>query len=658
MRSPRSLSVAYLFRPAPARWIVCGLAALALAGLYAATLQTHISGSFGETSARNILYNEYIKDVAEIQVALNIWGTIHHTGYPLFAILGNLFTLPLRALGVEPAAAASLYAAAWGAVLLGGFALLVWRLTGRATLAAVSAALLGTARSIWLHHVIAEVYSMSLAITVLLLLVALWPAPWAGAWSARRRLLWLALLGGIGVAHHRAVAFVAPGLFLAIGPALWRERPPWRRTALQAVGLAALGFLPYLYLPLRARQDGSWVYGEPGTLRGLWVEFSGKEADRLVKLPADVSGLADNLASVWRILLHELSLPGLLIGLACLLLAITVAPQRRAARVVALSAAGPTLFAVFFHTAVLPQAVLMPTTLALVFAVVVAADGLIARRPRAAVLAPLALALWAAGLAGWHFGTIRDLTGERSGLEVIARLERLPRDGKPALLFPWGPRYAAASYARLVTGEYADLRVVDHKADYRALLAEGYQLYSEPETFYTHPPPWPSAYGAPSDWWPEHLDALSLTSAAPGYARLLTAPDLAAPGESPGEPLVYGITRRAAWLTCDAAHLYLHVIWSAERQPEGDPSIFVHLTGDAPAPNPPDADARHPVYGLYPFAQMAPRQLVRDDFTLPRLPDMTQVRFGLYEQTDAGFSNYGETVLPISGCQPVAWARP
>ena len=96
MRSTPLHTAAHLSRPALARWIVCALPALALAGLAAATLQTHISCSFGETSAQNILYNEYIKDVAEIQVALNVWGTIHHTGYPLFAILGNLFTLPLR----------------------------------------------------------------------------------------------------------------------------------------------------------------------------------------------------------------------------------------------------------------------------------------------------------------------------------------------------------------------------------------------------------------------------------------------------------------------------------------------------------------------------------------------------------------------------------
>jgi len=92
------------------------------------------------------------------------------------------------------------------------------------------------------------------------------------------------------------------------------------------------------------------------------------------------------------------------------------------------------------------------------------------------------------------------------------------------------------------------------------------------------------------------------------------------------------------------------VIWSADTRPTGDPSIFVHLTGNEPEPNPINADRRHPVYGLYPFTQFSPGQLVRDDFTLPRLPDKTRLRFGLYEQTPDGFVNYGEMVVPTGDC--------
>jgi hypothetical protein len=625
---------------------------LVLAVVYASTLQTHISGSFQESTPDQILKNEYIKDVAEIQVALNAWGTIHHTGYPLFAILGNLFTMLFRAVGVEPAAAASLYAMAWGVVTLGACGLLLWRLTDNLVAAVLSVVLLGVARSIWIHNVIAEVYSMSLAITALMFLVALWPACWSGAWSTRRRVWWLALLGGIGVSHHRAVVFVAPGLIFAIWPYLWAERELWRKIIPPAIGLALIGFAPYLYLPLRARQGG-WVYGEPGTLRGFWIEFSGREANRLVKLPADLAGLWDNTVSVWGILVRELTLPGLLVGLVSLALAMAISPQRRAARAVGLGAVGPTLFAMFYHTAVLPEAILMPTVLALVFGVALVIDWL-AQRRLSGLAAEIGVVVWATALIGWHYDYVRELVTEPSGLETIEHLKQLPRNGKPALMLPWGPRYAAASYSRLVTGENRDIVMVDHKGDYRHLLAEGYQLYTEPETFYTYAPPWPTGYGAPSDWWTERFGYLYLTSAAPGFVQLQNTPWLAEPDESLGTPVVYGITLRTAWLTCDSQSIYLHVIWSADNRPSGDPSIFVHLTGDEPAPNPPNADSRHPVYGLYPFARWSPGEIVRDDFTLPRLPDKTQVRFGLYEQDANGqFVNYNEVILPVAGCLPV-----
>lgn len=631
------------------------IAVIALGGIYAATLQRHISGSFAGNTPDLILKNEYIKDVSEIQVALNVWGTIHHTGYPLYAILGNLFTLPLRALGLEPAEAASLYATAWGTLMLGSFGLLLARLTGRPALAAVAIMLLGTARSIWIHNVISEVYSMSLAITALLLFVALWPAPWTGAWSARRRILWLALLGGIGVAHHRAVLFVAPGLLYAVWP-YWRaERDFWRRTFPKAIGLGLIGFLPYLYLPLRAWQHGSWVYGEPGTLHGFWTEFTGKEAtvNHLMNAPSSTADLWNNITGVWGILVHEITLPGLLIGLVALGMAMIFSPQRRAARVVALCAAGPTLFATVYHTAVMPQAVLMPTVLALVFGVALMADWLsrLDRRLAAAVLA--GIVGWSAVLVGWNYSYVRSLVTEPTGLQTIERLKLLPRQGKPALMLPWGPRYSAASYVRLVKGQYRDVIIVNHKGNYRRLLSEGYQLYTEPETFYTYTPPWPTTYGAPSDWWTVHLGQLYLTSAAPGFVQLQNSPWLADPSSTPGTPVVYDIERRSAWLTCDAQHIYLHVIWSANNIPSGDPSIFVHLTGDEPAPNPVNADTRHPVYGLYPFARWLPGEIARDDFTLPRLPDKTQVRFGLYDQAASGqFTNYGEMVLPVAGCQP------
>lgn len=611
------------------------LAAAILLLAYTATLQTQINGSS----------DEYMVDVGEVQVALNVWGTIHHTGYPLYAILGNVFTAPLRALGAEPAAAASLFSTAWGGVALGGFGLLIWRLTGRPSLAAAGVLLLGLARSIWIHHVIAEVYSMSLALTVLMLLVALWPAPWAGAWRARRRVLWLALLGGIGVAHHRAVALVAPGLFLALWPHRRALLQGWPRTLAAAAALFLLGFLPYLYLPVRAWQDAEWVYGEPGTWAGFWIEFTGREADRLVTTPAEASGYLENAAHAVRLLAQELTVPGLVAALAALVVALRWSPRRDAARVVALAALAPLLFSVAYRTAVLPGAILMPVVLALVFAVSLAGAWLVDRRPRVVWGLWAVFGLWALALALTHYDWIRARTTDPTGLATIERVGRIPRDAPAAFTLPWGPRYTAAAYSVLVTGENSDVRVVDHKGDYRALIADGYVLYTEPEAFYTFPPV----------WWRERLGGLALTSAAPGIVQLRPAPERVAPDDPPVEPVAYGIARRDAWLTCDAHAIYLHVLWEAAPRPTADLSIFVHLTGAARAPVLVTADRSAPVYGFYPFTAWSAREQVRDDFTLPRLPGGTVVRTGLYKQDVGGsFINYGELALPVADCQPVA----
>ena len=566
--------------------------------------------------------------------------------------MGNVFTQPFRTLDlIEPATAASLFATAWGIVALGAFGVLVARLTARPTLAACATLVLGLTRSIWIHSVIAEVYSMSLAITALMLLIALWPASWEGAWSVHRRILWLALLGGIGVAHHRAVAFIAPGLFLAIAPHLRDSALRWRRTLPEAIALALLGFVPYLYLPLRARQNAAWVYGEPGSWDGFWTEFTGREADRLVTLPAGIGGWIDNLGHALTLLAREMTAPGLVLGVAGLIALLITARYRNPARILALSAAGPFAFTIAYRTAVLPEAILMPVVMLLVLALALCGDILLQHRAR---LAPVLLAgcvVWASVLIAWRHETIHDLVTDPTGLDTIALLERVPTEEPAAFMLPWGPRYAAAAYAHLVTKTVPNVQTLDHKANYRAILASGIHLYTAPETFYTYPPPWDTPYGPASDWWTIRLDALHLRAVVPGIIELAHSPWLT-PTREESTPIVHGLAREEAWLDCDSGAIYLHVTWIAETSPTGDPSIFVHLTGNDPAPNPPNADSRHPVYGLYPFAQWQVGEQVTDIFTLPHLPDKTQVRFGLYEQDASGaFVNYGETILPVAGCQ-------
>ncbi|MBK8030540.1 MAG: hypothetical protein IPK17_13755 [Chloroflexi bacterium] len=124
---------------------------------------------------------------------------------------------------------------------------------------------------------IPEVYSFTLFLMALLLIIALWRG------AVRWRVLWLASIGGIGIGQHRAVAMFIPGLvYAAWSDVRLRLRRPRMLIAAALLGLA--GLLPYAYLYLRAQAGGAWVYGDPGTLAGLWDQFTGKEGVTLHRL--------------------------------------------------------------------------------------------------------------------------------------------------------------------------------------------------------------------------------------------------------------------------------------------------------------------------------------------------------------------------------------
>src|SRR3974377_1797287 len=44
--------------------------------------------------------NSNFTDVGNVQIALNLWGTLHTSGFPLFSLLGAFFVLVVRGVGV------------------------------------------------------------------------------------------------------------------------------------------------------------------------------------------------------------------------------------------------------------------------------------------------------------------------------------------------------------------------------------------------------------------------------------------------------------------------------------------------------------------------------------------------------------------------------
>lgn len=586
----------------------------------------------------------FMDDVGEIQVALNLWGTIHHTGYPLYTILGNTAVTALRAFGSDPATAPVIYSAIWGFAGLAAFYALILRLTARIGLAAAGTLILGLTRTVWIHNVIAEVYSLSLAFQLVLLAIALW-SPVTPA-NARARVHLLALIGGLGVAHHRMVAFLAPGLLLAVWPGLFPDRTArtLRRAAgtlFTAIPIALIGFIPYIYLPLRAQAGAVWVYGNPVDWPGLWHEFTGAEAAFLMQPPPDGAALLADAVDTLRILATELT-P--VVALCCALTLPFALLRSGPVRIGLVCAAGHILFLLVFHRAVMPEAVAMFPVAMLILGLTMTLSALptlnLTHRAALNGLAIGVAALGAALLIGAHRDFITQLTHNTIGVEAIATAKRVPRDdGRGVLMLPWSSRYTAVAFSKYVTGENADLRIATHKADFGALARAGDTIYTFRDIFYRFP----------LDWWDVQIGRAYLSAAAADVVSIRTAPYPEPPAMFATMKLLPpGILYQGAHVCRDTNTLHLIIFWQAQRPTDTSLSVFVHLLGaegDAPIAQ---ADSSAPVYGWYPTTRWSPGETVIDRYTLPFEPNGARLRFGFYTQPEPGtFVNYEAATLPV-----------
>jgi len=645
---------------------------LVLIPLYLTTLQTIPNGA----------EHYYMIDVGETQIVLNTWGTLHATGYPLYVILGNLLVAGLRVVGVSAAAAPGVVSLLWTVLALVGMFLVLGSqfsvlskelpaisdqrsaaepeaknqeskiknqlLSTKNPLLLVAAGtviLFGLTRTVWIHAAIAEIYSFGLLILVILLALALWPTP------IRGRLYWLALLGGIGVFHHRAILMAAPALVYAVWGEIFGTNYKAQSTKSEVDGdqlpainqepktrypvlikrlvicllIGLLGFLPYLYLPARA--GVAWAYGEPGTWDGFWDQFLGREASRFIGAPPTSEGLIANFNLVNSVLVTDVTAPGLIAGIIGLLVGLRM--HRRAAITLLLSGGVAYVFHVLLYTDVL-SALILPITLSLAFGwgflaervlssqfLVLSLPFLGARFPIRSLVVLGVMGVFAVVLVGQNYEFIRELTTNETGLETIALAENAPPGS--TLMLDWGPRHFAVGFARDVLGDLPNIRLVSHKADFKTLVTQGALLTPE----YTF-------YNRPVSWWEEQIGAsVYLHAAAARLVQITTEREIAA------NPPETGIAALEQAVRCTPEAINLYVAWVAAEQPTQNLSVFVHLL-DANDGLIGQGDQSAPVYGWRPLTGWQAGEIVRDVYPLPRAVGAAQIRYGFYRALDGG----------------------
>lgn len=166
-----------------------------LAGLFIGSLMV-----YWPTLAPGVFFG----DSGELAAAVDNMGIAHPPGYPLFLILGKIFTtlVPVGSLAMRMNLFSAVFASLTLVVLY-----LISRLLGQNGLVSlVSACLAGFCITFWDQAVVTEVYTMAAFLLFAMVYFLL-------AWHRTREvrfLLLLALTGGLGMTHHVSIAVYFP----------------------------------------------------------------------------------------------------------------------------------------------------------------------------------------------------------------------------------------------------------------------------------------------------------------------------------------------------------------------------------------------------------------------------------------------------------------
>src|SRR6267378_4570059 len=242
------------------------------------------------TAARDIV----VGDSPELITAAVTLGVAHAPGYPLFTMLGHLFSLvPFGSLPFR----VNLLSVTSDAITIGVVYFSAFRLTRSQLAAAVAALLLAVNPTFWEWSLAAEVFPLNnlLAALLILLLVAWHEQPERGAF-----LVAAFFVAGLASTNHQTIVLLGPAFCFI----LWRRRSfLLARPSLLAIGAAifVVGLLPYLYVPWAAAHHPVHNWGDVSSFHDLLRLIARRSyGSKLVTTPGYTGGPPwDRLAALF-----------------------------------------------------------------------------------------------------------------------------------------------------------------------------------------------------------------------------------------------------------------------------------------------------------------------------------------------------------------------
>jgi hypothetical protein len=201
---------------------------------------------------RSMAPTVYNLDSAEFTTAVATGGLVHATGYPLYLMIGRLWSfLPIGDMGYRMNLLSVFCAASTIALLIH----ILRRLAVSPLIALCAAGFLASTRFFWAMALIAEVYTLH---TMLLCGIVLLLLRWADRPSPLRLTLASGALG-LAAGNHASIILLVPGFVFFVVATRTRSARSIRALAAAAAGLLC-GLSVYLYLPWLYAQDPVFNY--------------------------------------------------------------------------------------------------------------------------------------------------------------------------------------------------------------------------------------------------------------------------------------------------------------------------------------------------------------------------------------------------------------
>jgi dolichyl-phosphate-mannose-protein mannosyltransferase len=266
-------------------------------------------------------------DSGELIVVSRVLGVAHPPGYPLFSLLGHLFSLlPFGSVAYRVNLLSAVLGAASVGVLTLLTPLLLSRREQRRSLVSIAAAVTGLSLAFslafWSYAVVAEVFTLNSLFGGLIILVLV-------KWQrAPQRTGWLYLFGfaaGLAATNQQTIVLLAPACIVLLGSGASRlisagtPVPVLARHAAIALGLLVVGLLPYLYLPLAAGADPPLNWGDPRTPQALWRHLTRADYGTFALVVSEqgaVGSAVDHIVLLFRNLWDGYTPAGCLLAIA------------------------------------------------------------------------------------------------------------------------------------------------------------------------------------------------------------------------------------------------------------------------------------------------------------------------------------------------------